>query len=186
MPELKLVWRDGGLTPRRYEDLPEGIQLDQVNLYIGTKGKIISANYGQGFKVIVDNFQSPPKTIERIPDHPLGGGRHEMDWVRACKEDPDSRKEACSNFEYSGPLSEMVLMGNLSIRLQDLQRELEWDGEAMKFKNIGPSEEINLINSHIYKKVNKQPQFQTDRKKVNALEFASELIRHKYNDGWGW
>jgi predicted dehydrogenase len=186
MPELKLVWRDGGLTPRRYEDLPEGIALDQINLYIGTKGKIISANYGSGFKVIVDNFQSPPQTIERIPDHPLGGGRHEMDWVRACKEDPDSRKEACSNFEYSGPLSEMVLMGNLAIRLQDLQRELEWDGEAMKFKNIGPSEEINLINSHIYKKVNKQPQFMTDRKKVNALEFASELIRHKYNDGWGW
>ncbi|MDD4109723.1 MAG: Gfo/Idh/MocA family oxidoreductase [Prolixibacteraceae bacterium] len=186
MPELKLVWHDGGLTPKRYEDLPEGIALDQVNLYIGTKGKLISANYGSDFKVIVDDFKSPLQTIERIPDHPLGGGRHEMDWVRACKEDADSRKEACSNFEYSGPLSEMVLMGNLSIRLQDLRKELEWDGETMKFKNIGPAEEINLIKSHIYKKVDKQPRFMTDREKVNALEFAGELIKHNYREGWGW
>lgn len=186
LPELKLVWYDGGITPHRYPDLPEDYSLDQVNMYIGTKGKIISRNYGEGYKVLVDDYQNPPQTIERVPDHQLGGGRHEMDWVRACKEDAASRKEACSNFSYSGPLTEMVLMGNLAIRLQDLQRELEWDGDNMKFKNISDSEKMNLITAHMYRKVNKQPQFRTDREEVNALEFAEEMIKHTYREGWGW
>lgn len=109
-----------------------------------------------------------------------------MDWVRACKEDPASRKEASSNFDYAGPLTEMVVMGNLAIQLKGLNRELEWDGENMKFKNIGGDEKLNLIISHIYKKVDKQPQFRTERKEVNALEYANELIRHTYREGWGW
>lgn len=186
MPGLKLVWQDGGMTPKRTPDLPKGIDLEQVNLYIGTKGKIITGTYGSGYNVIVDNFKTPPQKFERIGDSPLGGGRHEMDWVRACKEDPDTRVEACSNFEYAGPLTEMVLMGNLSIRLQGLRRELEWDGENMKIRNINENEEIELIRSHIYEKVNLNPRFKTDKVKVNALEFASELIKHEYRKGWNW
>ncbi len=186
MPELKLVWYDGGITPHRFADLPENVSLDQINIFVGTKGKIISTNYGAGYKVIVNDYQKPPQTLDRIPDHSLGGGRHEMDWVRACKEDASSRKEACSNFSYAGPLTEMVLMGNLAIRLQDLQRELEWNSEKMEFSNIGGNEKMNLITSHTYKKVNKQPQFKTDREKVNASEFANEMIKHTYRKGWGW
>jgi predicted dehydrogenase len=186
MPELKLIWYDGGFTPHRYYDLPRNIALDQVNLFVGTKGKIVSANYGANYKVVVDGYNAPPQTIERVPNHQLGGGRHEMDWVRACKENAGSRKEACSNFDYSGPLTEMVLMGNLAIRLQGLNRELEWDGQNMAFKNIGNNEKIKLINSHVYSKVNKQPQFKTDTREVNAAEFAAEMIKHTYRKGWGW
>ncbi len=186
LPELKLVWYDGGITPHRYDDLPDGINLEQINMYIGTKGKIVSGNYGEGYRVLVDDYKKPPQVIDRVSDHPLGGGRHEMDWVRASKEDAGSRKEACSDFSYAGPLTEMVLMGNLAIRLQDLKRELEWDGKNMKFENINPQEKIRLINSHVYKKVNKQPQFRTDTEEVNALEFASEMIKHDYREGWGW
>ncbi len=186
MPELKVFWYDGGLTPRRFDDLPENISLDQANLFVGTKGKIISSNYGARFQVIRDGYEQPPQSIERVPDHPLGGGRHEMDWVRACKENPETRREAVSNFEYAGPLTEMVLMGNLAVRLQGLNRELAWDGDRMKFKNIAAEEKLTLIQSHLYQKVNKRPQFKTQRDDVNALEFASELIKHKYRDGWGW
>src|SRR5690606_19679633 len=117
---------------------------------------------------------------------PLGGGRHEMDWVRASKENKETRKEASSNFKYSGPLTEMVLMGNLAIRLQDLKRELEWDGENMRFTNIDPNDKINLILSHQYQKINNRPQFKTDRQVVNASEFAAEMIKHTYRNGWGW
>ena len=186
MPELKLVWHDGGLTPERPKELPAGTSLGQINLYIGTKGKIISGNYGGDYKVLLDDYKKPVQTIQRIKDDVLGGGRHEMDWVRACKEDAASRKEACSNFDYAGPLTEMVLMGNLSIRLQGLERELEWDGNEMKFKNINPSETVKLITSHMYKKENMQPSFKTDRMEVNALEFAQEMIKHNYREGWRW
>jgi predicted dehydrogenase len=186
MPELKLVWQDGGMTPERTADLPKGVNLEQINLYIGTKGKIVTSNYGENYQVLVGDYKTPPKTIERVKDHELGGGRHEMDWVRACKENADSRKEPCSNFDFAGPLTEMVLMGNLAIRLQGLNRELEWDGENMTFKNIDANEKLKLITSHIYKKENMQPSFKTNFMEVNATEFANEMIKHKYRDGWKW
>ena len=64
--------------------------------------------------------------IDRVPG---GEGGHEKDWLRACKDG----KPASSNFDYSGPLSEMVLMGNMAVRFPD--RRLLWDGENMKITN---------------------------------------------------
>lgn len=40
---------------------------------------------------------------------------------------------ACSNYDYSGPLSEMVLMGNLAVRFPG--RILSRDGEKMGVTN---------------------------------------------------
>src|SRR5690554_4505858 len=186
MPELKLIWYDGGITPHRFPDLPKNLALDQINIYVGTKGKIVSSNYGARYQVISGVDKLPAETLDRVVNDPLGGGRHEMDWVRACKENPGTRKEASSNFSYAGPLTEMVLMGNLAIRLQDLKRELEWDGNNTRLTNINPNEKINLIRSHEYQKINKRPQFKTDRQEVNASQFAAEMVKHTYRDGWGW
>jgi len=189
MPEMKLIWSDGGIMPTRPEELPAGVKMGDyggMNLFIGTKGKIISGYYGNEYKVLPYDldYKDSEKTLERIAESPLGGGLHEMDWVRACKENPESRKEASSNFEYAGPLTETVVMGNLAIRLQALQRELDWDGEKMEITNIGADEKINLITTHQYKKVNKQPQFNTEYQEVNALEFAQQMIKHEYRKGW--
>jgi hypothetical protein len=67
-----------------------------------------------------------PKILERIPG---GLDGHEKDWVRACK----GGKPASSNFDYPGPLSEMVLMGNLAVRFP--HQQLLWDGETMQVQN---------------------------------------------------
>jgi hypothetical protein len=47
-------------------------------------------------------------------------------------------------------------------------------------------EKMKLITSHVYRKVNKQPQFRTETQEVNAAEFAQEMIKHTYREGWGW
>ena len=52
-----------------------------------------------------------------------------MDWVRACKESPSNRLMTKSDFSEAGPFNEMVVMGVLAVRLQNLNRELLWDGE---------------------------------------------------------
>jgi len=189
MPELKLTWHDGGLLPPRPDELPEGEMMGDWgggDLFIGTKGKLICNNYANSYKVLpLDlEYKTPAAEIDRVPDHAQGGERHEMDWVRACKEDADSRKETCSNFEFAGPLSEMVLMGNLAIRLQDLRRKLEWDGEKMEFSNIDAKEKIRIVKSHQYKKIDGQPQFHTDWEEFNAQESAAEWVRHNYREGW--
>ena len=66
------------------------------------------------------------KTLDRIPG---GQDGHELDCVRACKGGPSAN----SNFDFSGPLSEMVLMGNLAVRYPN--RKLLWNGQKMEVTN---------------------------------------------------
>ena len=99
-------------------------------IFHGSKGVLICGCYGRSPRLYPASLRAEavkiPHTIERIP---AGMEGHEMDWVRACKGGPP----ASSNFDYSGPLSEMVLMGNLAVRFPNQQ--LLWDGEQMQVKN---------------------------------------------------
>ena len=45
-----------------------------------------------------------------------------------------------SNFDYSGPLTEMVVMGNLAILFPG--RKLEWDGDKMTVTNHAPANDF--------------------------------------------
>ena len=131
MPEVKLTWWDGGMMPPRPEALEKGRRMgddDGGVLFIGDKGLLMCGCYGSSPRLVPEStmkdYRQPAKTLERVP-----GGRHEQDWVRACK----TGKPACSNFDYSGPFAETVLMGNLAIRYPN--RELLWDGEKMEVTN---------------------------------------------------
>jgi hypothetical protein len=68
-------------------------------------------------------YVRPPRTIPRVD-----GESHEMDWVNACK----SGKPANSNFEYSGLLTEICLLGNIAKRVVD---PIQWDGVNLKITN---------------------------------------------------
>ena len=133
MPEVKLNWYDGGLMPPRPDELEEGRKMgddDGGVLFIGDKGKLMCGCYGKNPQLLpesaMNDFKQPAPSIPRIPG---GEGGHERDWIRACKDG----KPASSNFDYSGPLSEMVLMGNLAVRFPN--ERLLWDGEKMKVTN---------------------------------------------------
>ena len=128
------------------------------------------------------HFEQPAKTIRRISNAMDGG--HELDWIRACKEDKAARLEASSNFNYAGPLNEMVVMGVLAVRLQSLQRKLLWDGPNMRFTNIGPGDQIKALTKDNFEIVNGDPKFNKDYKTLPALETAEEWIRHTYRQGW--
>ncbi len=60
-----------------------------------------------------------------------GGPSHEGNWIEACKAGVPAN--AVSNFDYSGPFTETVVMGCLALRFLD--QKLLWDGENMKFTN---------------------------------------------------
>ncbi len=57
---------------------------------------------------------------------------HYLDWVSACK-DSDLRDKTASHFGEAGPFNEMVLMGVLAVRLQKINRILEWDALNVLF-----------------------------------------------------
>jgi predicted dehydrogenase len=133
MPEVNMTWWDGGLMPAR----PAGLgptrrmgDLDGGILLIGDEGAILGNCYGESPRIVPESlmrkYGRPPRSLERIPDGPDG---HEQDWIQAVK----GGKPASSNFEYSGPLSETVLMGNLAVRFPG--KHLLWDGEAMEVTN---------------------------------------------------
>ncbi len=111
-------------------------------------------------------------------------GPHEEDWIRACKESPESSVEGKSNFAYSGPFNEMVLLGVLAIRLQGLNKSLKWDAAKMQITNILATEELIIVTSNEFKVIDGYPHFNKQSVKFNALECANEYIKHTYRNGW--
>ena len=78
----------------------------------------------------MQEYTRPAKTIPSV------AGTHEQNWIDACKGGP----AAVSNFDYSGPLTEMVVMGNLAILFPG--RKLEWDGDKMTVTNHAPANDF--------------------------------------------
>ncbi|MEI6460559.1 MAG: Gfo/Idh/MocA family oxidoreductase [Verrucomicrobiota bacterium] len=130
---VELTWWDGGLMPSRPDELEEGDSFGDHNggcLFIGDKAKIVCGCYGEKPRILNADLRQEAKKLAKTIPRILGGSTgHEKDWIRACK----GGEAASSNFDYSGPLSEMVLMGNLAIRYPD--RKLLWDGEKMEVTN---------------------------------------------------
>jgi len=190
MRPVKLTWYDGGLLPKRPEELEDGIVLGNDPgggvIFVGTKGKLMCGCYGRNPvllpKSLMEEYEEPPKTLRRI-EKAMGGG-HEMDWVRACKESPENRVLTSSNFDYSGPLNEMVVMGNLAIRLQNLRRKLLWDGENMKITNISDSDMMSVVTTDKFEVVDGDPKWDTKRIRIPAKAAAEEYIKHNYREGW--
>ena len=129
LPPVKLTWYDGLRAPRPI-DIEDGRRLGNVEggaLFKGSKGKLMAGVYGEGARLIPESrmkeYKQPPKTIPRVK------GSHEMDWVRACKDG----QPAGANFEYSGLLTEVCLLGNVARRVD---ARIEWDAKNMKVTNL--------------------------------------------------
>ena len=185
MPAVTFTWYDGGLLPDRPAGISEGKILgdqDGGAMFIGTKGVLICGTYGRS-PYILGRENDPPKVPQRLRRVEAS---HEMDWVRACKEDARNRTEASSNFAYAGPLNEVVVMGNLAVRLQDLKRKLEWDAKAMQIKNISATEEIRVVTSDKFTVIDGHPHFDTKYATINAKAAAESYIKRPYRNGWAY
>ena len=187
MPEVEIHWYDGGLLPDRPAGFPEGEDMmgmgGGITIFHGTKDTLVCGCYGQKPRLMSGRVPNAPKVCRRVPNA-MGGG-HEQDWIRACKESASSRVKTKSDFSVAGPFNEMVVMGVLAVRLQTLNKELLWDGPNMQFTNITDDEVIRIIQKDDFKIVDGDPKF--DKKytdPVPAKQFAAELIKHNYREGW--
>lgn len=127
-PEFKQVWYSGGLRPGRPELLPNGIELPRRgSLFIGKKGIIVTGPGGSNPQIYPEKLSeryTPPK-----PTIPRSKG-HFRDWVDAIK----GGSAASANFEYGARLTEITLLGVLSLRLGG--KKIYWDSENMKVKGL--------------------------------------------------
>ncbi len=130
MPPVKFTWYDGGLKPARPEELEEGRPFkgegeeeDEGLLFVGDRGKILCGFNGQHPKLIpeakMSSYKQPPKTLPRSPGN-------EREWLDACK---GSKAKPGGNFEFSGLVTETLLLGNVATRAG---QKLSWDRASMK------------------------------------------------------
>ncbi len=186
LPEVEVTWYDGGLQPMKPEGWPAGRDMNDQGggvIFHGTKDKLICGCYGINPWLLSGRVPNAPVTERRVENATRGG--HEMDWVRACKESPENRIPTKSDFSEAGPFNEMVVMGVLAVRLQGLNKILEWDGEKMEFTNISDEETIKICIEDNFSITDGHPTF--DKKwtdPLNAKQFAAEMINHNYRAGW--
>jgi hypothetical protein len=181
-PEVTVNWYDGGLLPERPEGLDPGINLNDAGgacIFYGTKDTLICGCYGRNPYLVSGRVPKAPSRARKVEL------THYEDWVRACKEDKENRLPSISDFSEAGPFNEMVVMGVLGVRLQSLNKTLEWDGEKMEFTNIGPNEQLRIMIEDGFSVVDGHPTFnKTYTDPINAQEFAREMIKHNYREGW--
>jgi len=165
-----MIWMDGGLRPFHPDLIPANEPLSEDGgqngiILHGTKGLMTIGMYGNNPKIYLNNGQTITMPKEEKETVKLPEYGHQVYWTEACKAGFNSKqhKELTSSFDYSGPLTETVLMGNLAIRSYMLRKKAErgndfygrmkllWDGNNMKITN---------------------------------LEDANQFVTRKYREGW--
>ena len=128
MPAVRLTWYDGGLRPPRFAELDDKMQMGAGGvLYVGTKGKILNNTILP--KARRDSYKVPEPYIASSP------GQYK-EWIDACK----GGNKAGSNFDWAGPLTETVLLGNIALRPELREKlsyePLQYDPVSMSFPNM--------------------------------------------------
>lgn len=120
MVACNLTWHDGDRIPKEVGG--ERVPANGV-MFIGTEGKMF-ADYGRYRLFPSDRFSSFKPPEQSIPKS-IG---HHQEWIKACK---DGSPTTC-NFDYSGALTETVLLGNVAYRTG---KALDWDAANLKATN---------------------------------------------------
>lgn len=118
LPAVKMFWYDGGKRPPIVPEMERREWDDNGTLYVGTKGKIYKGRLLP--ESLMKDFKRPDPTIARVPNE-----NHYKEWVNACK----GGQPGCSNFDFAGPLTETVLLGNVALRLG---RKVTWDAKHLR------------------------------------------------------
>jgi hypothetical protein len=127
-PPVKLTWYDGGFMPPRPEELGE-TKLDPGGgvLFVGSKGKLLHDTYGVNPRLLPQSLHesvgTPPQTLPRIATS------HELNWVEAAK----GKTTASSPFEYAAKLTEVMLLGIVSLRAGT---KIHYDAANMRVTNV--------------------------------------------------
>lgn len=120
LPPVQLTWYDGNLIPK--EIAGQRVPGSGV-MFIGEEGMMF-ADYGSYRLFPAEKFADfKPPAPSIAPS--IG---HHAEWIKACK---DGSPTTC-NFDYSGPLSEAVILGTVAYRTGE---RLQWDAKNLKATN---------------------------------------------------
>ncbi len=132
---LKLTWYSGGLLPDIPEIIPSTVGIQgRGAMYIGEKGVLLN-NGGAGGTIQV--FPESLQVSEVKPEFRIPRSKgHHREWIDAIKGGP----AAMSNFDYASRLTEITLLGVLSLRLGG--KKIYWDSKNMNAEGMPEADEI--------------------------------------------
>ena len=134
LPPVTLNWYDGGKKPEILAKLKDAkgspLNWKSGQLFVGSEGMILS-NYSKHMLLPVEKFAGfkPPD-----PFIPRSIGHHQ-EWIQAIK----SGGTTTCNFDYSGALTEAVLLGVVSYRSGEA---LEWDAPSLRITNSTAAQQL--------------------------------------------
>jgi predicted dehydrogenase len=162
---IQVSWHDGGLLPERPRELlPEEKfgNWDGGVLFAGTKGKLLLDCYGANPRLLPTKLMKektmPKQTLKRVPEG------HYLQWVNACIAGY-GKGVTSSPFEYAGPFTESILMGNLAIRswLMKNPKLKGWDDKYLGRKKL---------------------LWDAKNMRVTNFDEANQFVKREYRDGW--
>lgn len=134
LPPCSVFWYEG--VAQANSEIAAELPMNG-SLFVGTEGKIAIAHGGMP-KLLPEatfkDFQPPQPYLPPSPGH------HQQ-WINACKGDG----ETGSNFQYAGPFTEVVLLGNVAYRLGETVHYDPATGKAS-------SDAANALLSKSYRK----------------------------------
>jgi predicted dehydrogenase len=128
---VKLVWHDGNSAIPKPQDFPADEKIPGTGaILFGDKGMIVHGSHGAGNghllpEQLMEQYSggnAPAETIPRVKGHA-------WDWIEAIR----AGRQAGSNFDYGGPLTQVALLGLIAIRFPG--QTLHWNDQAMRFTN---------------------------------------------------
>lgn len=138
-PTLPVHWYDGDERPpkdvqalvleRKSSDQKEPKLPDQGSIFIGTKGVMLLPHIALPSLHPQSQFKD-----YKLPRDP--GTSHQKQFIDAVL----GRAKLSAPFDYSGPLTESVLLGGVATRFP--KTTLQWDAKALKFTNMPEADPI--------------------------------------------
>lgn len=163
--DIKVSWHDGGLLPQKPDELlPEEAfgSWDGGVLFTGKKGKLLVDCYGANPRLLPTRLmkekEMPKERLKRVPEG------HYLQWVNACIAGYGNA-ETSSPFEYAGPFTESILMGNLAIR-----------SYLMKNPNLKGWDDKYLGRKKLL--------WDAANMKITNFEEANQFVKREYRQGW--
>jgi hypothetical protein len=162
---IKVTWMDGGMLPERPAELLPDEEMgnwDGGVIFEGTKGKLMCDCYGANPRLLPTKLMKqtnmPKATIQRVPEG------HYIQWVNACI-DGHGKGKTSSPFEFAGPFTESILIGNLAIR--------SW---MMKNPNLKGWGDKYLGRKKLL--------WDSKNMRITNFDEANQFVKYEYRDGW--
>jgi predicted dehydrogenase len=128
---VKVTWYDGDAQPPGEVKalLGETRMPEQGSIFIGTKGVMVLPHVDKPVLL-------PAAQYKDFPMPKVEGDDHWLQFIRACL----GEGTTMTSFDYSGPLTEAVLLGSVATRFP--KTTLEWNAAKLRFANVREADQF--------------------------------------------